>query len=525
MITAIEIENFKGIRDRVKLDFRPITLLFGANSAGKSIIGDALNYLEACLEAKTPAPGRLEGRRTEFGNGELRFQRLVHNHDLNRTIRLKVSCDIEIVDDDGFFALASAPFEESSGKRTFPENVELFYGDEFHTVSVELGIAGSYKNWEGGVVNSADFVSLTVEYNDVFLAEISPEQVSGRRSSNIRWRVNLDHSLIPSDLEQGGELQFSTYQDLLIPQKIDPPLVTGFVFADRDTDQLPKSGVASYLNSLMVGAVLIVQDRLRKRRMISGIRSVPDSSFMPIPFPNRQRWSDGKAAWDFLGYCGEDALIDINAALGESGIGAGYHLRQQKLVDIELMNELVHSIQFGEGLDNRYLAARANALRRVGFVKSENVFDRSLPLLWPNEVGTGLSQVVPVIVACRSYPVCLNFIAQPELHLHPVLQCELADIFIDSINRREANSFVLETHSEHLILRLLRRIRETERKLVKPSLKLRTDELGVYHFRQEDGCTMITELEVDVEGDFIQPWPDNFFELDFYERFKTGDDV
>lgn len=44
MITGITIENFKGIRDRVKLDFRPITLLFGANRDGKSAILHALLY-------------------------------------------------------------------------------------------------------------------------------------------------------------------------------------------------------------------------------------------------------------------------------------------------------------------------------------------------------------------------------------------------------------------------------------------------------------------------------------------------
>ncbi|MEO8495300.1 MAG: ATP-binding protein [Planctomycetota bacterium] len=45
MITGITIENFKGIRVRVNFDFRPITLLFGANSAGKSTILHALHYV------------------------------------------------------------------------------------------------------------------------------------------------------------------------------------------------------------------------------------------------------------------------------------------------------------------------------------------------------------------------------------------------------------------------------------------------------------------------------------------------
>ena len=50
MITGIAIENFKGIRERVELELRPITLLFGANSAGKSTILHALHYAREVFE-------------------------------------------------------------------------------------------------------------------------------------------------------------------------------------------------------------------------------------------------------------------------------------------------------------------------------------------------------------------------------------------------------------------------------------------------------------------------------------------
>ena len=43
-ITAITIENFKGIKEPVRVELKPITLLFGPNSAGKSTIIHALHY-------------------------------------------------------------------------------------------------------------------------------------------------------------------------------------------------------------------------------------------------------------------------------------------------------------------------------------------------------------------------------------------------------------------------------------------------------------------------------------------------
>lgn len=53
-------------------------------------------------------------------------------------------------------------------------------------------------------------------------------------------------------------------------------------------------------------------------------------------------------------------------------------------------------------------------------------------------------------------------IEQPELHIHPRLQAAIGDLFVESI-QKNGHRFIIETHSEHLILRLLRRIRETEK--------------------------------------------------------------
>ena len=76
------------------------------------------------------------------------------------------------------------------------------------------------------------------------------------------------------------------------------------------------------------------------------------------------------------------------------------------------------------------------------------------------DVGSGLGYILPVL--CEAWGKGhLVLIQQPELHLHPALQSELADVFIEASN--EFRTLVVETHSEHLLLRLLRRIRQTAR--------------------------------------------------------------
>src|SRR6476661_6353217 len=87
MLTSLEIENFKGIGARQRIDFAPLTLLFGANSAGKSTILQAVLYLHELFER-----GSADVDRTELGGNVLElggFARLVHRHEVERTIILR----------------------------------------------------------------------------------------------------------------------------------------------------------------------------------------------------------------------------------------------------------------------------------------------------------------------------------------------------------------------------------------------------------------------------------------------------
>ena len=95
-LTRIEIENFKGIGSRQRIDLRPITLLFGPNSAGKSTILQALHYLREILERGNVDPDRtIAGGLIDLGG----FATLVHNHELDRTVTLKVV--LELSDEQG----------------------------------------------------------------------------------------------------------------------------------------------------------------------------------------------------------------------------------------------------------------------------------------------------------------------------------------------------------------------------------------------------------------------------------------
>jgi len=133
------------------------------------------------------------------------------------------------------------------------------------------------------------------------------------------------------------------------------------------------------------------------------------------------------------------------------------------------------------------------------------------------DVGSGFSYVLPFLLALD---VCKSAVVQqPELHLHPAAQCELGDALIAGFNHGCAS--VVETHSEHMILRILRRIKEArgEEKLPE-SLGINHEDVRVLYFNpvwekgnfdEPVGVTRVHEIRIDSYGEFLDPWPRGFF--------------
>ncbi len=131
------------------------------------------------------------------------------------------------------------------------------------------------------------------------------------------------------------------------------------------------------------------------------------------------------------------------------------------------------------------------------------------------DVGFGVSQILPVITLCYYAPEgSILLLEQPEIHLHPSVQAGLADVFIDAITTRHIQ-IILESHSEHLLRRLQRRVAEE---------RLATDDAALYFCDMEDGESRLTPLVMDIFGT-IENWPDDFFGDSFGEIAATSDAI
>ncbi len=119
------------------------------------------------------------------------------------------------------------------------------------------------------------------------------------------------------------------------------------------------------------------------------------------------------------------------------------------------------------------------------------------------DVGFGVSQVLPMVAMLLSAPAGSTILLeQPELHLHPKAQSALADLMIDAAEKRELQ-LIVESHSEHLLRRLQRRIAEPKPEFARP------ENIKLYFCAPGKAGSTLCEVEVDKYGQ-IANWPDNF---------------
>jgi predicted ATPase len=140
--------------------------------------------------------------------------------------------------------------------------------------------------------------------------------------------------------------------------------------------------------------------------------------------------------------------------------------------------------------------------------------------LAPQDLGVGLSQLIPVVVAALRHAAGIVAIEEPESNLHPAFQVVLADLFISQAKANPDALFLIETHSEHLMLRCLRRIRETAKGVLPEGIPAVTPkDIAVHFVESTDSGPRIRRIEIDEDGDFIDEWPGGFFEESYREKF------
>ena len=205
-----------------------------------------------------------------------------------------------------------------------------------------------------------------------------------------------------------------------------------------------------------------------------------------------------------------------------------YWTNDSESIDVGIKGErAIQTILTSDQLGRNLSETVAYWLKKLGLIESfkikslvdgKNIYEvhvkiskKSAEVLL-TDVGFGVSQIIPVITQCYSVPEgSILLIEQPEIHLHPKIQAGLADVFIDAIKTRGIQ-IILESHSEHLLQRLQRRMAEYDLN----ENGIDKEKINLYFCESKDGASEIKNLILDDYGN-ITNYPKNFFGDEFGE--------
>jgi len=542
------IQNFQGIREYTKIPLAPLTLIYGQNSAGKSTIHDALNFIHG------------------YFNGSWSDSAI------------------------------SAHLDRWANYNRFTSPLKRNYLGHFDDVVLSLNsLTGDqdYFRWESSYHQNQDFVEESLAYQLFVngLEQNIPFRIDIHFTNKLRpWHVrqfslylgeDIFLELIIDDFDQQEEVideygllrlnkqhpvyalldsYFSGQQEQLKILKIKPDIQNEnwFEFIDIDVNfELGWNFVSTPKKLISWSEVDSSSSRpsaelLDFRTFILALLQIPTKGIAdtfnfnnipplrPIPSKNsaifRRFSSSDNSLSDWAGLAEQVCLKLIYEAYPGS-----FDNNKMPFLQLEEINRILSHPFF---LNTDYeLTGECNFLAPIGFLKEIYVSDEEsrekllkldaeihLKLIQKStgylidieDVGVGVSQIIPVLVSITQFESWLTnsyraFIQQPELHLHPRLQAQLADAFIACVNRNLSEgdfpSFIVESHSEHFMLRLLRRIRETHKSDIKNKLtSLSVKDVSViYVDKLEDGSSKILPLRISPDGEFIDRWPHGFF--------------
>lgn len=557
-LSRLEIENFKGIGAKQVIDLAPITLLFGANSAGKSTILQSLHYVREVLARGNPDPDQtIAGGLIDLGG----FANLIHGQDLTRTMTIKLVID-EV---DGYgtdrlplnsgASLYDDEFENLPIRYLVGENTDLRDYAVVQSIGISLSVA-----WSD--LNGRPYVSsITTALNDVDVATItSPPQV-GRA---ILSSFNFDHRLferindpdLPTSEDEGlskypladeifdlsrvmadiDRVAMKDYRVAVITvvgalPDLDRPMVSDLRDPDVSKVELEQKaprvrGLMALLDEVIVGPMRLARDYLDRLTYIGPLREIPARAFQPRLSPDESRWAEGLAAWDLL-YTDQkgDLLKRVNHWLsGQDRLGTNYEIVRTKRRVVPATSRM--NLIFERGANEDDIAELQDIYQRLNATTDIALYDVTKRIrLAPIDVGVGISQMIPVVVGCLQDRNGIVMIEQPELHIHPAIQVGMGDLFIEVVKPPHnqvggGKTLLVETHSEHIMLRLLRRVRETSANEIPPDgHSIAAEDISVIYVENVQGMVIFRQMKLDQDGDFRERWPHGFFEERAEELF------
>ncbi len=448
MLTNLEISHFKSWHATGPMRLAPITALFGSNSSGKTSLLQLLLMLKQTVESSDRQRVLHTGDdRTYVDLGT--FFDIVYAHQIPGSINLSLAWELE--------PALRVPDPASLSLRPLFTILELHFATSITGTEQAITVDRFAYEFQTGSTGESHRYRFGMEQ---------------RPTANGQTRQEYDLLIEGYDLKRARGR----------PSALPPP-VKCYGFPDQVNAYYQNAGFLADL-------VLAFEELFNSVFYLGSLREHPQRDYT---------WG-GERPQD-VGRRGERAVDAMLATREQRTVKMGRGKRPTKTVEERVaiwMRDLglIHDFSLHPIAENR--KSYEVRVRRK---------QRS-PEVLITDVGFGVSQILPVITLCYYAPEGSTIILeQPEIHLHPRVQAGLADVFIDAMKTRNIQ-IILESHSEHLLRRLQRRIAEEE---------LQPDQAALYFCTTDkQGASQLQPLDLDSFGN-ITNWPTDFFGDEFGE--------
>jgi predicted ATPase len=445
MLTSLRIQNFKSWRDTKEMSLAPLTVIFGENSSGKSSLGHLLLALkQTALSADRKRALNLGDSSTLIDLGT--FEDCIHAHDLTQRLSFQIGWTLS----------------ERLQVRDFMNRHKRYAGNR-----LELNASL--------IADERDRQPRVCELSYVLREDLKTVlAVWLERTEDGKWD---DPTAVPLQLIRNPGRPWPVEE----PEKFY---------------RLTERSIARYQNAgFMTDFALATEAMLRGVSYLGPLREPPQRTY---------QWSGDEP--EDVGQNGKNAVAAILAA-----DAAGRRLNRRRgagrYTFAEFIARWLKDLGVIESFDLRQVAKGR---------KEYEVMIKNSPAsaeVKIADVGFGVSQVLPAVVqAFYCPPNSTVWMEQPEIHLHPRIQAQLADVFISAVQAWEHGKprniqLIIETHSEHFLSRLQRRVAEES---------IDTTDVAVYYARRAGVSSKLDHLRLTDLGD-IENWPENFFGDDLAE--------
>ncbi len=488
-VTAFRVQNFMGFEDSGWIELRPITLLFGRNSSGKSALIRALLLLRQSLESQPGNSALLFVKDDAFDFGD--YREIVRDHqpskDMSFSFKLQFRGDLEYESDhdlrraldaiNDFTVPVYIPIKERPVTQSL--TVRLIYGQSVGGLTELRGIDLYTSN--GDLILRADKL----------LGNLSNENDRGS------WTVETEF-FDPGAHESDYVWQHVEFfnQTGFLPGVRPEQNISGEIGENTSRENTAKELGDNFLNIWLIlkGIRRAISRFLEQLDYLGPLRAAPQRFYyvsgQSVGSPER-----GKNFVRNLTKADLPSIENINHWLKVAG--TPYRLHLQPLDERKRLYEL------------RLLEQAENKPGEL----SVNI----------REVGFGITQMLPIIAqAVLAKPGDTLIIEQPELHLHPRAQTELGNLFI-AIAQKGVRCFI-ETHSEHLLLRLQKQIAKTSVGHIDatiPGQILLPSQVAVYFINRKEK-SVATRIEIGPYGDLLST-PQGFEDFFSDDMLETAE--